>query len=164
MLWCHAGPTLERVSNLARSYKPCNFRYRQIAFSKVALCKGCSCFLQYCRERPPSGACVTAFACSWLAVWRRSTYLPWRVGAAAAEPPWRRMGTAWQSFPRPWIASVTFQNKPLRGPIAIFWDRQRSLPRYAKAFCDTIADYMKDAFPVTRPSEPTRGKPRVHGR
>jgi hypothetical protein len=30
------------------------------------------------------------------------------------------------------IASVTFQNKPLREPIAIFWDRQRTLPRYAK--------------------------------
>lgn len=50
------------------------------------------------------------------------------------------------------IASVTFQTKPLREPIAIFWDRQRSLPRYATAFCEMLADFMRDAFPVTRPS------------
>ena len=67
------------------------------------------------------------------------------------------------------IASVTFQNKPLREPIAIFWDRQRTLPRYAEAFCEMFADFMKDAFPVTRPSETmptgTRGRQRsVDGR
>lgn len=59
------------------------------------------------------------------------------------------------------IASVTFQNKPLREPIAIFWDRQRTLPRYVAAFCDMLADYMKDAFPVTRPSEPIKHKRRA---
>jgi DNA-binding transcriptional LysR family regulator len=59
------------------------------------------------------------------------------------------------------IASVTFQSKPLHEPIAIFWDRQRTLPRYAAAFCDMLADYMKDAFPVTRPSEPIKNKRRV---
>jgi LysR family nitrogen assimilation transcriptional regulator len=57
------------------------------------------------------------------------------------------------------IASVTFQNEPLREPIAIFWGRQRILPRYATAFCEMLADYMKDAFPVTRPSERTRVVP-----
>ena len=54
------------------------------------------------------------------------------------------------------IASVTFQNKPLREPIAIFWDRQRTLPPYARAFCEMLADFMQDAFPVTRPSERMR--------
>ncbi|QIG97329.1 MULTISPECIES: LysR family transcriptional regulator [unclassified Bradyrhizobium] len=54
------------------------------------------------------------------------------------------------------IAGVTFQKKPLREPIALFWDRQRTLPRYANAFCDMLADFMKDAFPVTRPSERMR--------
>lgn len=54
------------------------------------------------------------------------------------------------------IAGVTFQNKPLREPIAIFWDRQRTLPRYATEFCEMLADFMKDAFPVTRPSERMR--------
>jgi LysR family nitrogen assimilation transcriptional regulator len=51
------------------------------------------------------------------------------------------------------IVSIAFQNKPLREPIAIFWDRQRSLPRYAQAFCEMLADFMKGAFPVTLPSE-----------
>ncbi|MCG2641486.1 MULTISPECIES: LysR family transcriptional regulator [Bradyrhizobium] len=60
------------------------------------------------------------------------------------------------------IARVTFQNKPLREPIAIFWDRQRTLPRYAKAFCYMLADYMKVAFPVTRPSEPKQDKGSAH--
>jgi DNA-binding transcriptional LysR family regulator len=59
------------------------------------------------------------------------------------------------------ITSVTFQNKPLREPIAIFWDSQRTLPRYARAFCDMLADYMKDAFPITRPAEPNRRKQRA---
>jgi DNA-binding transcriptional LysR family regulator len=54
------------------------------------------------------------------------------------------------------IASVTFQNEPLREPIAVFWDRQRTLPRYAQAFCEMLAEYMKHAFPVTLPSEQTR--------
>ncbi|WP_454619266.1 LysR family transcriptional regulator [Bradyrhizobium cenepequi] len=51
------------------------------------------------------------------------------------------------------IAGVAFQNKPLREPLALFWDRQRTLPRYANAFCEMLADYMKDAFPVIRPCE-----------
>jgi DNA-binding transcriptional LysR family regulator len=51
------------------------------------------------------------------------------------------------------IASVTFQDKALREPLALFWDRHRTLPRYAKAFCEMLAEYMKDAFPVTHPSE-----------
>jgi hypothetical protein len=59
------------------------------------------------------------------------------------------------------MASVTFQSKPLREPIAIFWDRQRTLPRYAAASCDMPVDYMKDAFPVTRPSEPIKNKRRA---
>ena len=29
------------------------------------------------------------------------------------------------------------------------------------AFCDMLADYMKDAFPVTRPSEPIKNKRRI---
>ncbi len=62
------------------------------------------------------------------------------------------------------IAGVSFQKKLLREPIAIFWDRQRTLPPYARAFCDMLADYMKDAFPVTRPSEPARGKRQTHRR
>ena len=56
------------------------------------------------------------------------------------------------------VASVIFQRKPLREPLAIFWDKQRTLPPYAAAFCDLLASYMRDAFPVTRPPKPVRGK------
>jgi DNA-binding transcriptional LysR family regulator len=42
------------------------------------------------------------------------------------------------------IASLTFQGKPLREPLAIFWDRQRSLPRYATHFCEMLADHVRD--------------------
>ena len=54
------------------------------------------------------------------------------------------------------IVSVTFQSTPLREPIAIFWDRQRTLPRYVAAFCDMLADYMKDPF--RSPGRPNRLK------
>jgi DNA-binding transcriptional LysR family regulator len=56
------------------------------------------------------------------------------------------------------IASVTFQNKPLREPIALFWDKQRSLPGYATAFCNMLAGHMRKSFPVTRASGTARRK------
>jgi LysR family nitrogen assimilation transcriptional regulator len=62
------------------------------------------------------------------------------------------------------IAGVTFQDNPLREPLAIFWDKQRTLPPYALAFCTMLTGYMRDAFPVTRPTEPARGRARTRGR
>ncbi|RXH12445.1 LysR family transcriptional regulator [Bradyrhizobium guangzhouense] len=50
------------------------------------------------------------------------------------------------------IASVTFQHKPLREPLAVFWDKKRTLPQYAAGFCNMLAEYMLDTFPVTRPT------------
>jgi len=52
------------------------------------------------------------------------------------------------------IVGVTYQGKPLRQPLAIFWDKRRPLPRYATAFCQMFADYVREVFPITRPSEP----------
>jgi DNA-binding transcriptional LysR family regulator len=52
------------------------------------------------------------------------------------------------------IVGVTHQGKPLRQPLAIFWDKRRPLPRYATAFCKMFADYVREVFPITRPSEP----------
>jgi DNA-binding transcriptional LysR family regulator len=45
---------------------------------------------------------------------------------------------------------VVFQGKPLREPLAVFWDRRRTLPRYATSFCEMLAAYMREA----RPTEP----------
>jgi LysR family nitrogen assimilation transcriptional regulator len=55
------------------------------------------------------------------------------------------------------IVRVTYQGNPLREPLAIFWDKRRPLPRYAMAFCEMLADYVREAFPITRPTEPERG-------
>jgi DNA-binding transcriptional LysR family regulator len=54
------------------------------------------------------------------------------------------------------IARVTYQGKALRDPLAIFWDKRRPLPAYASAFCEMLADYAREVFPITRPSQPKR--------
>jgi LysR family nitrogen assimilation transcriptional regulator len=30
------------------------------------------------------------------------------------------------------------------------------LPRYATAYCEMLADYVREIFPITRPTAPTR--------
>jgi DNA-binding transcriptional LysR family regulator len=63
------------------------------------------------------------------------------------------------------IVSVTYRGKPLRAPLAVLWDKRRPLPRYATAFCEMLAEYVRQAFPITRPSEPRRGatvRPATH--
>ena len=49
------------------------------------------------------------------------------------------------------IVSLTFHGRPLREPLALLWDKRRPLPRYAVAFRDMLAAYMKEVFPITRP-------------
>ena len=46
--------------------------------------------------------------------------------------------------------NVSFRGKPLREPLAIFWDKRRTLPRYAMAFCEMLAAHMRN----THPTEP----------
>ncbi len=55
------------------------------------------------------------------------------------------------------IVRVTYRGKPLREPLALFWDKRRPLPPYAAAFCAMLAEYMREVFPISRPSEPERG-------
>ena len=52
------------------------------------------------------------------------------------------------------IVRVTYGGKPLREYLAVFWDKRRSLPSYATAFCDMLAEYAREVFPISRPSEP----------
>jgi DNA-binding transcriptional LysR family regulator len=54
------------------------------------------------------------------------------------------------------IARVTYRGKPLRERLAIFWDKRRPLPRYAAAFCEMLAEHVREVFPISRPSEPKR--------
>ncbi len=60
------------------------------------------------------------------------------------------------------VACVNYRDKPLREPLSIFWDRRRPQPRYATAFCEMLAAYVREVFPITRPSapEPARRPPR----
>lgn len=58
------------------------------------------------------------------------------------------------------IARVRYRGRPLREPLAIFWDKRRPLPRYANAFCEMLAAYMKEVLPITRPSA-ARNPPRA---
>jgi len=54
------------------------------------------------------------------------------------------------------IVRVTYRGEPLREPLAIFWDKRRPLPRYATAFCEMLAEYAREMFPISRPSESKR--------
>jgi len=50
------------------------------------------------------------------------------------------------------IARVTHRRKPLRDRYVIQWDKRRPMPSYAENFCATLAAYMRDVLPITRPS------------
>ena len=51
------------------------------------------------------------------------------------------------------IAEVTHRGKTLREPLAMLWDRRRPLPPYATAYCEMLSEYVREVFPITRPSE-----------
>ena len=54
------------------------------------------------------------------------------------------------------IVGLTYRGKPLREPLAVFWDKRRPLPRYAIGFCEMLADHMRTVFPITRPGSRSR--------
>jgi len=50
------------------------------------------------------------------------------------------------------IARITHRRKPLRQPLDVVWDRRRMLPPYAADFCDALAAYMRQVFPISKPA------------
>lgn len=50
------------------------------------------------------------------------------------------------------IVSLTYRGKALREPLAILWDKRRPRSRYAAAFCQMLAEHVREIFPITRPS------------
>ena len=50
------------------------------------------------------------------------------------------------------IVAVTYRGRPLRTQMVIQWDKQRPRPGYAIAYCEMLADYVREIFPITRPS------------
>jgi hypothetical protein len=43
---------------------------------------------------------------------------------------------------------VTYRGKPLDEPLAMMWDKRRTLPAYAKVFCEMLAESVQQAFPI----------------
>jgi LysR family nitrogen assimilation transcriptional regulator len=50
------------------------------------------------------------------------------------------------------IVGLTYRGKPLREQLVIMWDRRRPLPPYATAYCDMLAEHVREVFPITRPT------------
>ncbi|MGA8818362.1 MAG: LysR family transcriptional regulator [Xanthobacteraceae bacterium] len=52
------------------------------------------------------------------------------------------------------IVALTYRGRPLRTQMVILWNKQRPRPRYAIAYCEMLADYVRGIFPITKPSIP----------
>jgi DNA-binding transcriptional LysR family regulator len=50
------------------------------------------------------------------------------------------------------ISAVTYRGKPLREPLAMFWDRRRRLQPHAADFCEMLSEHMRAVFPKPRPA------------
>ena len=51
------------------------------------------------------------------------------------------------------LARIAHEGKPLREPLAIFWDKRRKLPAYAMEFCEGLGAYMREVFPISKPAK-----------
>jgi DNA-binding transcriptional LysR family regulator len=56
------------------------------------------------------------------------------------------------------IVGLTYEGRSLREPLTISWDKRRPLPRFATDYCAMLAAYMRETFPVSRPTEPKSRK------
>ena len=50
------------------------------------------------------------------------------------------------------IARITHRRRPLQEQLTVFSDRRRVLPQYATDFCEFLGAYMREVFPISRPS------------
>jgi DNA-binding transcriptional LysR family regulator len=48
------------------------------------------------------------------------------------------------------VARLAYGGRPLQTPRAVLWDRRRSLPAYAEAFCAMLAAHMRELFALAR--------------
>jgi LysR family transcriptional regulator, nitrogen assimilation regulatory protein len=51
------------------------------------------------------------------------------------------------------VVRLTYRRKPLQEAYAIVWDKRRSLPPSAEDFCQSLVAYVREVFPISRPSE-----------
>jgi len=52
------------------------------------------------------------------------------------------------------IVRVAYRRKVLSLPLAILFDKRRPQAAYASAFCEMLAEHVREIFPITRPVEP----------
>jgi DNA-binding transcriptional LysR family regulator len=61
-------------------------------------------------------------------------------------------------------ARITYERKPLREPLAVVWDKRRILPRYARDFCVTLAEHMRELSSIRGRKTPKLDSPKLrHG-
>jgi DNA-binding transcriptional LysR family regulator len=51
------------------------------------------------------------------------------------------------------IVRLTYRRKPLREAYAIVFDKRRSLPPAGQDFCGSLVGYVREVFPISRPSK-----------
>jgi LysR family transcriptional regulator, nitrogen assimilation regulatory protein len=51
------------------------------------------------------------------------------------------------------ILRVTHRGEPLRERLVIQWDKRRPLLPYAESFREALAEYMREIFPITQPTQ-----------
>jgi DNA-binding transcriptional LysR family regulator len=56
------------------------------------------------------------------------------------------------------IVGLTFRGRALREPLTISWDKRRPLPRFAADYCAMLSAYMREIFPISRPTDVRRRK------
>jgi DNA-binding transcriptional LysR family regulator len=61
------------------------------------------------------------------------------------------------------IVRVAYRRKVLTQPLSILVDSRRPQSGYAVAFCEMLADYVREVFPITRPVEPPVRRARSSG-
>jgi hypothetical protein len=52
------------------------------------------------------------------------------------------------------LARITHRGEPLRVAYGVFWDKRRTLPPHARDFCESLAEHVREVFPISRPSVP----------
>lgn len=52
------------------------------------------------------------------------------------------------------IVGLTYRGRTLREPLTLSWDKRRPLPRFVTDYCAMLAAYMREIFPITRPTQP----------
>lgn len=51
------------------------------------------------------------------------------------------------------LAAITYRGEPLRELLTVYRDKRRALPRYAEAFCKMLGEYLREVFPISRPTK-----------